>query len=112
MAAVEVRARSLGVVRLARDGRRVSLAAAASLDLPPGAVRLSMTQPNLADPRAFQETLRSVLERAGALHVGRVALVLPDPEDPICHVWAEGGSEGDARRRAQDHVGRIRRLLR
>jgi len=40
------------------------------------------------------------------------ALVLPDPEDPICHVWAEAGSEGDARRRAQDHVGRIRRLLR
>jgi mannose-1-phosphate guanylyltransferase/phosphomannomutase len=40
------------------------------------------------------------------------ALVLPDPEDPICHVWAEAGSDSDARRRAQDYVGRIRRLLR
>jgi mannose-1-phosphate guanylyltransferase / phosphomannomutase len=39
-------------------------------------------------------------------------LVLPDPEDPICHVWAEGASMSDARRRAQDYVGRIRRLLR
>jgi len=77
--AVEVRSRSIGVVRLAREGRRLSLAAAASLDLPEGAVRLSMTQPNLADAAAFRETLRAVLERAGALHVGRVALVLPDP---------------------------------
>jgi mannose-1-phosphate guanylyltransferase/phosphomannomutase len=40
------------------------------------------------------------------------ALVLPDPEDPVCHVWAEAGTDGDARRRAQDYVGRIRRLLR
>jgi mannose-1-phosphate guanylyltransferase/phosphomannomutase len=40
------------------------------------------------------------------------ALVLPDPEDPVCHVWAEAGSDSDARRRAQDYVGRIRRLLR
>ena len=39
-------------------------------------------------------------------------LVLPDPEDPICHVWAEAPSMSDARRRAQDYVGRIRRLLR
>ncbi|MEA3019278.1 MAG: mannose-phosphate guanylyltransferase / phosphomannomutase [Actinomycetota bacterium] len=39
------------------------------------------------------------------------ALVLPDPEEPVTHVWAEAGSDGDARRRAQEHVGRIRRLL-
>ncbi|HEX4904886.1 MAG TPA: mannose-1-phosphate guanyltransferase [Acidimicrobiales bacterium] len=39
------------------------------------------------------------------------ALVLPDPEEPITHVWAEAGSDGDARRRAQEHMGRIRRLL-
>jgi phosphomannomutase len=38
-------------------------------------------------------------------------LVLPDPEAPITHVWAEAGSEGDARRRCQEHMGRIRRLL-
>jgi mannose-1-phosphate guanylyltransferase/phosphomannomutase len=39
------------------------------------------------------------------------ALVLPDPEEPITHVWAEAGSDGDARRRVQEHMGRIRRLL-
>jgi hypothetical protein len=34
-----------------------------------------------------------------------------DPEDPNTHVWAEAGSDSDARRRAQEHVGRIRRML-
>ncbi|HVR69560.1 MAG TPA: hypothetical protein VMT87_01835 [Vicinamibacteria bacterium] len=76
---VEVRARALGVVRLAREGRRVPLAAAASLDLPEGALRLSMTESNLADPAAFTQVLRSLLEKAGALAAGRVGLVLPDP---------------------------------
>jgi mannose-1-phosphate guanylyltransferase/phosphomannomutase len=39
------------------------------------------------------------------------ALVLPDPEEPTTHVWAEAGSESDARKRAQEHVTRIRRML-
>jgi mannose-1-phosphate guanylyltransferase/phosphomannomutase len=39
------------------------------------------------------------------------ALSLPDPEEPVTHVWAEAGSDGDARRRVQEHIGRIRRLL-
>ena len=46
------------------------------------------------------------------LHDDGWALVLPDPEAPIAHVWAEGPSDGEARRRAQDYVGRIRRLMR
>jgi len=96
--AIEVRARSIGVVRLGREGRRLSLAAAASLDLPEGAVQLSMTQPNVADPAAFRETLRAVLERAGALHVGRVALVLPDP---VARLALLPGSEVAAKRRKQ-----------
>jgi hypothetical protein len=76
---VEVRAKALGVVRLARDGRRLSLAAAASLDLPEGTLRLSMTESNLADPQAFTQVLRAVLEKTGALATGRLGLVLPDP---------------------------------
>jgi hypothetical protein len=76
---VEVRARAIGVVRLAREGRRFALAAAASLELPEGALRLSMTESNLADPAAFTQVLRSVLEKTGALAAGRVGLVLPDP---------------------------------
>jgi Tfp pilus assembly PilM family ATPase len=98
IAAIEVRSRSIGVVRLAREGRRLSLGAAASLDLPEGAIRVSMTQPNVTDPAAFRDTLRSVLERAGALHVGRVALVLPDP---VARLALLPGSEVAAKRRKQ-----------
>jgi hypothetical protein len=77
--AVEVRPRSVGVVRLAREGGRTVLGAAAFLDLPEGCVKLSMTQPNILDLPTFQATLRAVLERAGVLEGGRVALILPDP---------------------------------
>ncbi len=40
------------------------------------------------------------------------ALVLPDTEDPVTHVWAEGPSEARARARAQQYAVRIRQLLR
>jgi Tfp pilus assembly PilM family ATPase len=77
--AVEVRPQSLGVVRLSQAGERRSIAAAASLDLPAGILALSMTQPNILDPVGFSRTLKAVLERAGALDGGGIALVLPDP---------------------------------
>jgi mannose-1-phosphate guanylyltransferase/phosphomannomutase len=40
------------------------------------------------------------------------ALALPDPEEPVTHVWAEAGSDADARRLAQEYARRIRQLLR
>ena len=40
------------------------------------------------------------------------ALVLPDPEDALTHVWAEAGTDQDARRLAQEYVQRIRQVLR
>jgi mannose-1-phosphate guanylyltransferase / phosphomannomutase len=40
------------------------------------------------------------------------ALVLPDPEEPLTHVWAEADTEADARARAQEYARRIRNLLR
>jgi mannose-1-phosphate guanylyltransferase/phosphomannomutase len=39
-------------------------------------------------------------------------LVLPDPEEPVTHVWAEAGSDAEARATAQEHARRIRQLLR
>jgi hypothetical protein len=66
-------------VRLGREGRRRTLAAAALLELPEGVLRLSMTEPNVIDLPAFRQALSSVLERAGALGASRVGLVLPDP---------------------------------
>lgn len=97
-AAIEVRARSVGVVRLDREGRRARLAAAANLDLPEGALRLSMTQNNIENAAAFRDTLRAALERAGALRVGRVALILPDP---VARLALIPGSEVAAKKRKQ-----------
>ena len=39
-------------------------------------------------------------------------LVLPDPEDPVTHVWAEADSDRDASTRAQEVTRRIRQMLR
>ncbi len=39
-------------------------------------------------------------------------LVLPDPEDPVTHVWAEADSRRDASNRAQEYARRIRQILR
>ena len=43
---------------------------------------------------------------------GGWALVLPDPEEPVTHVWAEGPSDAAARSRAEQYAIRIRQLLR
>ncbi|HEY1734720.1 MAG TPA: sugar phosphate nucleotidyltransferase [Acidimicrobiales bacterium] len=40
------------------------------------------------------------------------ALVLPDPDEPLTHIWAEGPSEARARARAQQYAVRLRQLLR
>ena len=39
-------------------------------------------------------------------------LVLPDPEEPVTHVWAEGPSEAEAAARAQQYAVRLRQMLR
>ena len=46
------------------------------------------------------------------LHDDGWVLVLPDPEEPITHVWAEGPSDGEARGLAQEYARRIRQMLR
>ena len=39
------------------------------------------------------------------------SLVVPDPEEPVTHVWAEASSEAEARARAQEQSVRIRQML-
>jgi mannose-1-phosphate guanylyltransferase/phosphomannomutase len=46
------------------------------------------------------------------MHDAGWALVLPDPEEPLTHVWAEGASDAEARSLAQEYARRIRQLLR
>lgn len=96
--AVEVRPRAVAAVRLAYEGRRLGLGAAAVVDLPEGTLDVSLTRPNVADPDGFAAALRVALERAGALAGGPVSLVLPDPAVRLALVPAEGlrGRRADA----------------
>lgn len=105
LVAVEVRTRSVGVVRLAREAGRKVLGAAAFLELPEGCVKLSMTQPNIADPETFKTTLRAVLERAGVLGGGGVALVVPDP---VARVALVPSAEIKGNRAQRDDLVRFR----
>jgi mannose-1-phosphate guanylyltransferase / phosphomannomutase len=67
--------------------------------------------------------MRGVMERAKGEEVVLVdgvkilypdgwALVLPDPESPITHVWAEGETDADARRLVAIHAGQVAELSR
>jgi mannose-1-phosphate guanylyltransferase / phosphomannomutase len=67
--------------------------------------------------------MREMVERAGArdvvlvdgvkvLHPDGWALVLPDPEEALTHVWAEGENDQNARQLAQEYARRIRQVLR
>ena len=101
--AIEVRSRSVGLVRVNRQGRRFSLASAAGLELPEGTLKLSMTQPNVLDPAALTRSLRTLLERAGALGVRRVGLVLPDPVARIA-LMPPGEVTGRGRKQIEEVV--------
>jgi Tfp pilus assembly PilM family ATPase len=61
------------------QGSGRTLGGAASVELPEGTLRLSISEPNIANKEAFRQGLRSVVLKAGILGAGRVALVLPDP---------------------------------
>jgi mannose-1-phosphate guanylyltransferase / phosphomannomutase len=39
-------------------------------------------------------------------------LVVPDPEEPLTHIWAEAASDDAARARAQDYARQVRNVLR
>lgn len=98
LVAVEVRPRALAAVRLAREGGGLSLGAAATVELPAGALDVSLARPNVADGEAFGAALGAVLERVGALSGGDVSLVLPDPSVRLALVPAAGlrGRRGEA----------------
>lgn len=87
--AVEVRPRGLGVVRVQRQRGHLELGAAVMQELPEGCLALSLSEPNLAAPEAFQAALRAALERAGAAGAARACLVLPDPCARVALVAAD-----------------------
>jgi hypothetical protein len=90
LVAVEVRPRAVAAVRLARDGSRLSLGAAASVELPDGTLDVSLAKPNVRSADALRAGLQTALERVGALAGGGVSLVLPDPAVRVTLVPAAG----------------------
>ena len=46
------------------------------------------------------------------VHPDGWALALPDPEDPVTHIWPEAGSGDSARRLAEEYCRRIRQMVR
>jgi hypothetical protein len=104
--ALEVRPGALGIVRVKKEAGRLSFAGGASLELTRGVLDLSITQPNIADPKAFEETLRALLPRAGVGGTTRIGLVLPDPVARVALVpTAEIEARGKA---ALDEVMRFK----
>lgn len=88
--AVELRPRAVAVVRLAREGARLALAAATAVELRAGVLEPSLSKPNILDADALRAALRTALERAGALSGGPVSLVVPDPAVRLTLVPAAG----------------------
>ncbi len=55
---------------------------------------------------------RLLVDGVKVLHDDGWALIFPDPEEPLTHVWAEAATDSDARARAQEYARRIRNVLR
>ena len=70
-----------------------------------GAVMRSLVE--MSKDRALE-----LVDGVKVFHDDGWALALPDPEEPVTHVWAEADSDSDARRLAQEYARRIRQMLR
>jgi mannose-1-phosphate guanylyltransferase/phosphomannomutase len=101
---------------LARSSRQLS---EVRRSLPP----VYLTHEQVATPWEQKgSVMRSLLEKAdGQLvlvdgvkvcHGPEWALALPDPEDAVTHLWAEGATAAAARALSRDYARRIRRLVR
>ncbi|MGQ0824746.1 MAG: sugar phosphate nucleotidyltransferase [Actinomycetota bacterium] len=101
----------------------------AHLDEPLSAIVARVPVPHVAHeavPTPWEKkgaVMRGVMERAKGNEIVLVdgvkivypdgwALVLPDPELPITHVWAEGEGDADARRLVAIHSGQVAELTR
>jgi len=101
---------------LATSGRRLS-------EVVHGLPRIHVSHEEVATPWEQKGlVMRTLIERSNdrplvlvdgvkVIHEEGWALILPDPVEPITHIWAEGSSEGGARALAQEYARRMRQLL-
>ncbi len=102
---------------LARSGLRLSKIVA-------GLPRINIVHDSVVTPweqkglvmRTLVERIKDremvMVDGVKILHDDGWVLVLPDPEEPITHIWAESGSDAEARTLAQEYARRIRQMLR
>ncbi len=101
---------------LARSGRQLA-------EVRRGLPAVHVTHEAVATPWEQKGlVMRSLLERADGelvlvdgVKVGNGlewALALPDPAEPVTHLWAEAGTAAGARALSKDYARRIRRLVR
>jgi mannose-1-phosphate guanylyltransferase/phosphomannomutase len=101
---------------LARGGRQLA-------EVRRGLPAVHMTHEAVATPWEQKGlVMRSLLERADGelvlvdgVKVGNGlewAMALPDPAEPVTHLWAEAGTAAGARALSKDYARRIRRLVR
>ena len=53
-----------------------------------------------------------LIDGVKVIHDDGWALALPDPEEPVTHIWAEGPNQAAADSLAREYVRRIRQTLR
>ncbi|HEY2430661.1 MAG TPA: hypothetical protein VGI06_17120, partial [Acidimicrobiales bacterium] len=102
---------------LADSGRRLS-------DVVHGLERVHVSHETIVTPweqkglvmRTLVERIKDrplvLVDGVKVIHEDGWALVLPDPDEPVTHVWAEAASDGAARALAQEYARRMRQLLR
>ncbi|MBV8160139.1 MAG: mannose-1-phosphate guanyltransferase [Acidimicrobiia bacterium] len=102
---------------LARSGLRLSKVVA-------GLPRVSIVHDSVVTPweqkglvmRTLVERIKDretvMVDGVKILHDDGWVLVLPDPEEPITHIWAEADSDAEARSLSQEYARRIRQMLR
>src|SRR5437762_2551747 len=76
-AALGIRESAISVVALQGNKRQLSIKQAASVELPPGLVTPSFTEPNISSRSEFAAALREAVEAAGLLSQRRWSATLP-----------------------------------
>jgi mannose-1-phosphate guanylyltransferase/phosphomannomutase len=106
------------IALLGRSGESLSQVAARVPDLP--IIRTEVETPfeqkglvmrSLMEQLADEDSELVLIDGIKVLSATGWVLVVPDPEEPTTHVWAEGADRMDSQRLGDGYVERIRQML-